>query len=297
VNKPIDNPRLFGEEAMADLRRRRRMGLILVEAGRLELNQAERIHQMQRDMGLPYGEAGQKLGLLSSEDVRYALGEQYGFPESIMADGIISPHLVVATAPTSPAAEAIKALRAQLVLGWLDGAASNTLSIVSAEEGEGRSFVAANLAIAFSQLNRRTLLIDTDLRQGTQHTLFGVDNKRGLSDILAGRDPTDSVKAASFCDHLWVLASGPRPPNPQELLSSDGMRRLLTQLRGTYDVVIADTGRAAGNGADAQLVAAYTKSAIVVSRMNRTPTRATAALVQKLNGAGVNVLGVVANDH
>jgi protein-tyrosine kinase len=296
MNKPAEHGVYYIDPPAPEPRRRARMGVILIEAGRLKPVQAERISDTQHTFGLPYGECGVKLGILQPEDVRYALSVQFGFPQGKKPGDKVSPTLVAAIAPAHPAVEAIKALRTQLVLGWLDGHDCNTLSIVSAERGDGRSFIAANLAIVFSQLRRRTLLIDMDMRNPTLHRWFGIRNASGLSDILAERDSSSAIQPVDFCENLSLLTSGPTPPNPQELLSGDGLGALLDRVRGEYDVVIADTPTSDA-GADAQLIAAHTRSAVVVSRLNHTMTRATRTLVQRLKGGGVSVLGVVATEH
>ena len=297
MNKPLDSNSIYLiEPPPGEVRRKRRMGTILAEAGRLKPCDAQRIFETQREKGLPFGENGVRLGILQPDDVRYALSVQYGFPQGKKPGDAVSPSLVAAIAPAHPAVESIKALRTQLVLGWLEGRECNVLSVVSAQRGDGRSFIAANLAIVFSQLNRKTLLIDMDMRHPTLHSWFGVSNASGLSDILAERNAARALKEVDFCENLWILTSGPTPPNPQELLSGDGMRVLMERVRAEYDVVIADTPTSDA-GADAQLIAAHTRSAIVVSRLNHTLTRATGSLVHRLSSGGVNVLGVVATEH
>lgn len=296
MNKPVDQSVFLRDPLLHEAPRKRRMGTILIEAGRLRPHVAQKIFDEQSRLGLPYGEAGVRLGLLQPDDVRYALSVQFGYPQGKTPGHTVSPSLVAAIAPAHPAVESIKALRTQLVLGWLGARECNMLSVVSAQRGDGRSFIAANLAIVFSQLNRRTLLIDMDMRQPTLHRWFGLPNDNGLSDLLAERDASRALKQVDFCENLWLLTSGPTPPNPQELLSGGGMRALIESLRDRYDVVIADTPTSTV-GADAQLIAAHTRSAIVVSRLNHTLTRSTRDLVQRLSTGGIEVLGVVATEH
>jgi protein-tyrosine kinase len=296
MNIPVDKGLYLIEPQLGERGRKQRMGAILVEAGRLQLKDAQIIVEAQGTTGRPFGESGVQLGILLEDDVRYALAVQYGFAHSRMPSDTVSPSLVAAVEPTHPAVESIKALRTQLVLGWSRRGGCNMLSVVSTQRGEGRSFIAANLAIVFAQMKRKTLLIDMDMRNPALHRWFGFDNASGLSDMLAGHDASPALRQVEFCENLCLLPAGPTPPNPQELLSGEGLQTLMSQAAQEYDVVIADTPTA-GIGADAQLIAAQTGSAIIVTRLNHTLTRVTRSLLHRLTGGGVNVLGVVATEH
>jgi protein-tyrosine kinase len=125
--------------------------------------------------------------LMTQEDVRYALSVQFDYPY-LPDDSSLSRELVAAYEPASRAVEDLRALRSQLMLRWFDTAAERRgLAIASAGQGDGRSYLAANLAIVFSQLGERTLLIDANLRTPKQHKLFNLGGRTGLSDMLVGR--------------------------------------------------------------------------------------------------------------
>ena len=166
----------------------RAIGAILIDAGRLSPDGAERILRAQRDGGLRFGDAAISLGLLKESDIQFALSRQFDYPFLQPGESSVSDEVVAAYRPFTHQVEELRALRSQLMLRWFDAEAERkTLAIVSPERGEGRSFIAANLAVVFSQLGERTLLIDADMRNPRQHTMFAVSNRLGLSETLAGR--------------------------------------------------------------------------------------------------------------
>ncbi len=157
------------------------IGAILFEAGRLNLENTERIRQLQREKGLAFGAAGIALGVLNAEDIQFALARQFGYPYLFEGDGQVSTELVAAYQPFSQQAETLRALRTQLKLRWFTGVPTQKmLAVVGTAHRDGRSYLMANLAVEFSQLGERTLLIDADLRCPRQHALFNIVNRTGL---------------------------------------------------------------------------------------------------------------------
>ncbi len=275
----------------------RTIGTILVESGRLSAKDVDRILQYQRDTELRFGEAGVQLGLLTEADVLYALSVQFDYP--FLQPGTsrpVSAELVAAYKPFGPEGERLRALRSQLQLRWFDDSGRRSaLSIVSADRGEGRSYLAANLAIVFAQLGERTLLIDADLRHSRQHKLFKIENQVGLSSLLAGRMQDQVVTFVPGIPGLAVLPAGPTPPNPTELLSRPVLDRILEQSMSTFDIVIIDTP-ALSTGADAALLGRLAGSSLTLARINSTPMRAFNDLNQTLTEAGSRVVGSVLVD-
>src|SRR6266581_515080 len=130
-----------------------RLGSILVEEGKLGAGGIERVLELQRIEGLRFGEAALRLGLVTADDLRGAVAKQYGFPHLLPGSGSVSSELVAAYEPFHPCAEELRALRTQLLIRWSNaGIRQRMLAIVSPGSGEGRSYVAANLAAVFSQL-------------------------------------------------------------------------------------------------------------------------------------------------
>jgi len=272
------------------------IGAILVETGRLSADNAERVMRLQKTHGDRFGDAAIKLGLLNEDDVRFALSSQFDYPYLAAADNSLSHELVAAYQPFSPIVEQLRALRSQLILRWFATAAERkTLVVISPGKGEGRSFMAANLAIVFSQLGERTLLIDADLRTPRQHELFNLGRGAGLSDLLAGRANAQAVVRITSLVDLSVLPAGAVPPNPQELLGRPAFAELLRSSNSYYDVVIIDTP-AAKEYADAQTVAARAGAALMLARKNQSSMSDIAELSQNVQHSGATIVGSVLND-
>jgi chain length determinant protein tyrosine kinase EpsG len=264
----------------------RSIGAILVDAGRLSPLDAERIVHFQKDRGARFGDSGKALGLLTDDDVRYALSVQFN----------LSRELVAAHHPNSQPVEQLRALRSQLMLRWFDtGPDRRGLAIVSAGAREGRSYISANLAIVFSQLGLRTLLVDADMRAPRQHLLFNLGKGAGLSDMLAGRAGLEAIVSVAALQDLSVLPAGVIPPNPQELLGRHEFSRLLQSLGQDFDIIIIDTPPAS-ECADAHTVAVRAGAALVVARQNTSSVPQMTRFTHSLREFGVALVGSVLND-
>ena len=275
----------------------RSIGAILIDAGRISSLEAEKILSEQKQHNLRFGDAALKLGMLNQDDIQFALARQFQYPYLSHGDQSISEEVVAAFSPFSSTVEQLRALRTQLMLRWFDAEAHRkSLAIVSAQRGEGRSYIAANLAVIFSQLGERTLLIDADLRNPRQHQLFKLSNSVGLSTVLAGRASANeaAVKIKKLLD-LSVLPSGAIPPNPQELLSRDAFSVMLSEFSTTYDVIIVDTPDA-GASADAQTISSRVGSSLVIASKNRTSVADFQSLAISLQNSNVTIVGSLLND-
>jgi receptor protein-tyrosine kinase len=275
----------------------RSIGAILIDNGRLTPDAAERILKLQKEQGLRFGDAAIQLGLLSEADIQQALSRQYDYPYLMPGDERVSEEVVAAFKPFSPIVEQLRAVRSQLMLRWFDAEIGHkTLAVVSASRADGRSFTAANLAVVFSQLGERTLLIDADLRNPSQHQLFRLENKLGLSSLLAGRaELAEAITRIPGLIDLSVLPAGATPPNPQELLARPVFNALMATVAGQYDIVIVDTP-AGAETADSQTIAARTRGAVVVARKDMSSAPALQAFVTSLQHSGVAVVGAVLNN-
>ena len=140
----------------------------------------ERVLAAQREQGVRFGEAARALGLATQAEIERALARQFGLACIAPGAAALGEELVAAYEPAGPQAEALRAVRDQLLLRWLERKPeSRALAILSAARGEGRSFIAANLAVVFSQLGSRTLLVDADLRNARQHRCADHRGARG----------------------------------------------------------------------------------------------------------------------
>jgi protein-tyrosine kinase len=272
----------------------RPMGVILVDWGRLTQENAQRVLDFQKKAGLPFGEAGIAMGLLTEEDVRQVLSLQFGHV-TVPEDASFSKDLIAARQPDSNAVEHLRALRSQLMLRWFENdARQSALAIVSPGVGEGRSYIAANLAVLFAQLGKRTLLIDADLRKPRQHRIFGLPGRVGLSAVLAGRAGWEAVNEIKALPDLAVLPAGALPPNPQELLARAGFARLVSALRSKYEVILMDTP-AASTCADAGTIAVRAGAALILACRDRSSVPRLAGLTDDLRQFGVTIVGAVLN--
>ncbi|HEY2560095.1 MAG TPA: chain length determinant protein tyrosine kinase EpsG [Caldimonas sp.] len=277
----------------------RTLGAILVDGGQLTPEDAERVLQYQKQQNLRFGEAAMRLGLISEADIQFALSRQFAYAYLRKTPGDIRPlsdELVAAYQPFSTRVEQLRAIRSQLMLRWFDRAEERqVLTVVGAERSEGRSYLAANLAIVFSQLGERTLLVDADMREPRQHYLFHLENQIGLSTLLAGRSREEAIVRISDLAGLSVLPAGPTPPNPLELLNRLNFDEFMIQAKTAYDVVIVDTP-SISSGEDAAMIAVRTGAALAVARAGSTRVAAYTDLVQGLMDAGVAVIGSVLNE-
>ncbi len=272
-----------------------RLGSILAEEGKIGAGDIERVLELQHIEGLRFGEAALRLGLIAADDLRSAVAKQYGLPHLLPGERSISSELVVAYEPFHPRAEELRALRTQLLIRWSNaGIRQRMLAIVSPGSGEGRSYVAANLAAVFSQLGERTLLIDADLRAPRQHRIFNVPDRIGLSAVLSGRADRGAVVPIPECGTLSLLPAGACPPNPQELLLRPAFATLLEELRAEFDVILFDTPPAKFY-ADAQSLAFRASSVMVLARKDHTRFADTTRVIRELNDTGARIVGTVFN--
>jgi receptor protein-tyrosine kinase len=209
--------------------------------------------------------------------------------------GRFSESLVAAYYPTSRQSEVVRGICNQIMLLWPENA-RKSLAIISPQSKDGRSFVASNLAVAFSQSGLRTLLIDADLRRPSQHAIFALSaNGPGLAEILAGHAQGGGIQSIAEIPNLSIFPAGSPPPNPPELLRSYRMNALLHILEAQFDVILIDTA-AATPSIDAQTVAAYAGGAVLLTRRNWTRLEAAKALMHAIQTAQCPLIGAVIND-
>jgi chain length determinant protein tyrosine kinase EpsG len=270
------------------------IGGLLLESGKITPENAERVLRTQKELGIRFGEAAIRLGLITEEDIQQVLARQFDYAYLQRGTGNFSEQLIAAYQPFGPQVETLRAIRSQLMLRWF-ARGRKSLAIVSISPDDGASLFAANLAVVFSQLGEQTLLVDANLRAPKQQEMFGLQSRQGLSDLLAGRAGLDAIeKIPSFVD-LSVLSAGTLPPNPQEMLSRNSFVALGEQLATGYDVVLYDVA-AAAHGADAMAVAARVGGVVLVVRNNQTALDDIAAFTDQLINNGVEVIGTVLND-
>jgi len=273
----------------------RSIGDFIREACQLSAEQVELVLAHQRQHGVMFGEAAVALNLATSDTVMWALSQQFRYPYNAEHKQKINPELVVAREPFSEQAELFRAVRAQMTRKLQALPQRAALAVVSPDSGDGKTYFAANLALAFSQLGRRTLLIDADLRNPRQHEMFGIDNAQGLSAALAGRQARVNQPLEAM-PHLFVVSAGTLPPNPLELVEHAAFAALMQDLIQQYDHVVVDTP-ALSHGADATVIAARCGAALAIARQGRSRLDTLKDLVAMLREDATQVLGVLVTQH
>ncbi len=270
------------------------IGGLLLESGKITPENAERVLRMQKELGIRFGEAAQRLGLITEADIQQVLARQFDYPYLVAGEGKYSTQLVAAYQPFSQQVERLRAIRSQLMLRWF-ARGNKSLVVAGVNADDGASMFVANLAVVFSQLGEHTLLVDGNLRSPIQHEVFDLKGRAGLSDMLAGRAQFDAVaKIDAFVD-LSVLAAGTLPPNPQELLSRSSFAGLNTQLSEHFDVVLYDVA-AYSVGSEALAMASHAGGVLLVARKNKTHLQDIHAMAAQMTEAGAQVVGSVLVD-
>lgn len=278
-------------------KRNRSIGALLVDSRNISPADADSVARYAKEEGLRFGDAAIKLGLVTRQDVERALARQFDYPYLSLCDESLSRELIAAYAPFSPQVEAMRALRTQLMLRWFDSTPPHRLlAVVGASRSEGRSFLAANLAVVFSQQGARTLLVDADLRNPRQHELFKLSDRPGLSSLLARRGDETAIHRIRGLPGLSVLPAGTVPPNPLELLTRPEFARTLANLTNDYGVIIIDTP-AATLGADYQGIAAVAEGVLLVAHRNYTRAADARGVAESITATAATVAGVVLNEH
>lgn len=205
--------------------------------------------------------------------------------------------LITVMHPKSPISEQFRTLRTNINFMAIDHPIK-TLALTSANASEGKSTVTDNLAIVWAQTGQKVLLVDADLRRSTLHRTFNLDNREGLTTILTSRAHTidlNTIIQPSGIDNLSLLPSGPTPPNPAELLSSQRMKDFLKAARERYDMVIVDVPPMLVV-TDTQVISRDLDAVVLVVKQGQTQKLGAKRAVELLKMAHANLLGYVMND-
>jgi len=193
-----------------------------------------------------------------------------------------------------PVAEAYRMLRTNVQFSTLEKPAQ-TLLVTSANPGEGKTTTAANLALVMAQAGKRVIAVDSDLRRPALHRFFGVGNGTGLTTLLLSEGPElDGCLKPTAFENLWVLPSGPQPPNPSELLGSRRFESVLQSLKQSADVIVMDSPPTLAV-ADASILASRVDGTLLVVDSGRTRAGSVQRAKEALSRAKTNLLGAVLN--
>ena len=207
--------------------------------------------------------------------------------------------IITFTSPKSSVSEIFRTLRTNV---QFMNASNEQKSILftSTQAGDGKSWIAANLAITFAQAGKKVILVDTDMRRGRQHTIFELPNNKGLSNylILSVKDSQDALAEyiqPTMIDNLYMITAGIVPPNPSELLTSTKMVNLIKMLEAMADIVIFDSTPST-MVTDAMAISRYVGSTIIVASHKKTKMEVLKQIKRNIENVGGKVGGVVLNN-
>ncbi|MCT4777078.1 MULTISPECIES: CpsD/CapB family tyrosine-protein kinase [Exiguobacterium] len=201
--------------------------------------------------------------------------------------------LITVLKPKSPISEQYRTIRTNLEFTAVDDDLQ-TMVITSASSGEGKSTTSSNLAVVYAQQGKRVLLVDCDMRRPTAHFTFRLSNGIGLSTVLAKKTTVEKATHSTQIENLDLIAAGPIPPNPSELLSSKMMDRVLEELRANYDIVILDAPPMM-QVADTRLLARKVDGVVLVVGCDKSDRQMVVKAKEQLTLAEAHILGVVLN--
>ncbi len=287
----------------------------LVSQFRLDAKAVERICEAMESTEFSFIDAALHLGMVTREGVEEAAARVYGSAPAADSGLIetairrisaerrvvvrqgdpVTPgiQLIIAHDADNPRSERLRALRTELLLLNEGTRGANVVAVLSACAGEGRSQLAAELAISFAQLGRRTLLVDADLRNPQQHSLFDTDNNTGLSRAIIAHAKPD-YRPVLGLPQMQLLTAGPIPPNPLELLSDGRFERIVADWRNNYEFLVLDTPPVS-QCADGLAVATLAGRVLLVSRAQQTSYQDTRNMLRRLDTTQSRILGAVLN--
>ncbi|CCQ10285.1 Tyrosine-protein kinase Wzc [Pseudoalteromonas luteoviolacea B = ATCC 29581] len=195
--------------------------------------------------------------------------------------------------PADLSIEAMRSLRTSLHFAMLE-AKNNIIAISGPSPGVGKSFISVNLATVLAQSGKKVLIIDADLRKGYLQTQFGMQWEEGLSDYLSNRLTLEQITKSSSVEGLDVITRGQIPPNPSELLMHENFTRLISEVKGKYDLVIIDTPPILAV-TDPAIVSAHAGSTLLVTRYGQTHAKELEVTRSRFEQNGIDIKGVVFN--
>lgn len=206
--------------------------------------------------------------------------------------------MIAYTRPRSPAAEGYRTLRTNIQFSSLDRRFRRLL-LTSATADEGKSITVANLAVTMAQAEAKVIVVDCDLRRPAQHTIFNLRNSLGLTSLFlaagAGLRPAEVPLQQTAVPNLWILPSGPLPPNPAELLASARMDEILARLDQRADVILLDSPPVVAV-TDAAVLCSKVDGVLLVVGAGKVKRDVARKAKAQLEAVRANVLGLVVND-
>ncbi len=269
------------------------IGTILVDAGKLKPSELEEIIEFQKRHNILFGEAV-KLHFLKEEDITWALAVQFSYPYLKKGENTISKEVIAIHEPFSAQVETIRTIRSEMILSGV-GSKIKTIAVVSPNDGEGKTFVSSNLAAVFAQLGSKTMLMDINFRRPRIHEIFNLKNNCGLSSLIIKRADLNQTIQSALIPSLHIMSSGPKPPNPVELIGWQETSELIYSMKNLYDVVIIDTPSFLKSG-DALLISNLSDAVIIVVARGYTKIESFGQVKKQLDSSGVRIIGSLINE-
>jgi len=201
--------------------------------------------------------------------------------------------VIVNLDPRSPEAESYRSIRTN-ILSSNPQNPPKVLMLTSAHPEEGKSLTSTNLAIVMSEIGKKTLLVDCDLRRPNVHSILGIDKAHGLSEVLYGEQEWDAVLKKVGIENLHVITSGAIPRNPSEIIGSDKMKLFLEEVKQVFDIIILDVPCILAV-TDSIILSLLADCIFMVVMAEKTPREAVLRSMSMLNDVKSNISGIIFN--
>lgn len=238
---------------------------------------------------LPLDAKGKDLSVVLKK--RYSYGKD-GAREAEISAKVKSIELINHSFPDIPISEDYRTIRTSILLS--NENPPKTILFTSAVSQEGKTASVVNMAVSFAQLSENVLVVETDLRKPRLHRIFDIRNNKGLSGFLTGSLPLKEAIQKTSIDNIWVLPSGPLPPNPAELLNSRRMKDLMTEAKQVFDVILLDSPPVLAV-IDPVILSSLVDATILVVQAGKTGRQQFLNAVEELKRARTKIVGVLFN--
>ena len=276
----------------------------LQQLDQLSSDDVERVLQCQKQHGIGFGEAAQRLGMIGAIATAYTgtgmaqqrpqeQSQQFSLDYLSLRKGEENypPELVAAYQPFSDEVKILRAVHAELMLRWFSRE-RKALVIASVDPDEGTSFIAANLAVVFSQSGSQTLLIDANLRRPRQHQIFNLDSALGLSSVLACHAGLEAITRIADFQDLSVMPAGPLAHEQHALVSATSLGTMREKCTAGFGVTLIDAPPFS-DGSEAMMMAACIGGVLLVARKHKTRIAAINAVAAQLARVDAEVVGSI----
>ncbi len=215
--------------------------------------------------------------------------------EGIVATGTSDFEFIVAKKPDSIPSESFRALRTRVQFSRVDSETLKTILVTSSAPSEGKTMICTNLAGSFAFSNKRTVIVDCDLRKPRIHSFFKTNRYPGLVDYLFGQVAFEEIVRQSEIPDLWYITAGTIPPNPSEILESQKMRDFLSMIREKYDYILLDSPPVIAV-TDSEILARYADATTLVVSANTTEIELMVRALEIIQQDNINFIGAILNN-